>query len=73
MFTFDYNRKSLLNTQHIYRIYITDSNFEQRQYQLVADMEYGTAIMFKGTKKECEAKLEEFAFLINAQSPRARI
>ncbi len=63
MFVFNYNKTELVNTAQIVKICITEPQFEQTQYCVVAWLAHGhgSTILEQGTEKECKEWMARFA------------
>lgn len=59
MFIPNYNKTALINVDHIRRVDISAPKFEQKDYWALATLDYGTAILHKGTEESCLQFLAE--------------
>lgn len=56
---------NLINTAHIVTVCITAPMYEQKDHRVVANLTYGTAILFRGTEDKCKTYMENFAAIVN--------
>lgn len=50
---------NLINIAHVVTISLEYPHFERKNHVVVAQLTYGTSILFRGTEEECKRKLDE--------------
>ena len=50
---------NLINIAHVVTISVAYPKYEQTSHRVVAQLTYGTSILFDGTEEECKRKLDE--------------
>lgn len=70
MFISNYYKNSLVNVDHIVRVYLAEPQFEQRDWRVYADMAfgYGSETMCRGSKQLCVTYLKNFWLLKEVQN-----
>lgn len=64
MFCYNENRTKLINLDFV-RLVRIERPLGEEGHMVIADLDYGTEILFRGTKTACEAKIEQLGMMIN--------
>lgn len=60
MFIYADSKSTLVNTDHIMRIDLEGPCFERTYYMVVASLNYGTVVMYRGNNDGCDKYLRDF-------------
>lgn len=62
MFVWDYGKKTLVNVNHIVRVFLSEPYLEQMKFRVACTVENGgSLILMEGTKEECLDYMANFA------------